>query len=253
VFYGDREVIPTEEMAITLEPQSLSNEWIYLHGGLSEEYRVGIIIYGKDIDTEEGMKILNKYTDAVYDLFNRNIHIDIDSFDTPLYANVSAGVLSPVNGGNYLYISKLDPITGTDNTINIVPSMTLPSVNSYEIQDNYGVEIDLWVDKVEDSTDDITIPADQLRLKIYLQDPIHYGTAIKNSLQRSYSTAEFAVIRRNGRYFYDSRIDNIEYGLVQKGSAFIRAARLNWFGKEVTEHRFPQRSSGVPYFPEIKT
>lgn len=63
IYYGDREVIPTEEMAVTVEPLSLSNEWIYIHGGLSEEYRVSIMVYGKDIETEEGMKILNKYAE----------------------------------------------------------------------------------------------------------------------------------------------------------------------------------------------
>ena len=56
VYYGDREVIPSTDMAIAVEPLSLSNEWIYLQGGLSEEYRVSIIVYGKDVETEEGMK-----------------------------------------------------------------------------------------------------------------------------------------------------------------------------------------------------
>ena len=30
VFYGDREVIPTDAVAITVEPIGVSNEWIYL-------------------------------------------------------------------------------------------------------------------------------------------------------------------------------------------------------------------------------
>ena len=34
VYYGDRDVIPTTEMAITVEPLNLSNEWIYIQGGL---------------------------------------------------------------------------------------------------------------------------------------------------------------------------------------------------------------------------
>ena len=57
VYYGDREVIPTEEMAITVEPLSMSNEWMYLHGGLSEEYKISIMISGKDIETELGIQI----------------------------------------------------------------------------------------------------------------------------------------------------------------------------------------------------
>ena len=83
VYYGDREVIPTEDVAITVEPVSLSNEWIYLHGGMSEEYRVSIMIYGKDVETEEGMKVLNKYTDNVYNLFNKNIHLDNEQLAMP--------------------------------------------------------------------------------------------------------------------------------------------------------------------------
>jgi len=48
VYYGDREVIPSEDMAITVEPVSLSNEWIYLMGGLSREYKMTVTVYGKD-------------------------------------------------------------------------------------------------------------------------------------------------------------------------------------------------------------
>jgi len=234
IYYGDREVIPTVEMAVTVDPQNLSNEWLYIHGGLSEEYRVGIMIYGKDINTEEGMQILNKYTDAVYELFNRQIHIDIDNNDARIMANVAAGTST-------IYIEN--DIAGV-NLQTFIPSHLLPNGKTYEIQDNLGNEIDLWLYSVN-------VAGTQLELTVYMDDPVIAGTGLNNTIQRAYSIAEYAVFIRHNRYFYDSRIDNIEYGMVQKGSAFIRAARLNWFGKEITEYRFPQQSLGVPYFPQV--
>jgi hypothetical protein len=229
VYYGDREVIPTEDMAVTVEPLSLSNEWIYIHGGLSEEYRVGIIIYGKDIETEEGMKILNMYADSIYKLFNKSMHIDINNYDAPLVANVAAGTTTVIVENT------------SDNREYFQVSSVIPDDEVYEIQDNNGIEIDLFVSEVSTSDEYIYITVNQ-------NDPAAYGI---EPIARSYCVNEYAVFRRHGRYFYDSRIDNIEYGVVQKGSAFIRAARLNWFGKEVTEYRFPQRSLGVAYFKEI--
>ena len=216
VYYGDREVIPTEDMAVTVEPLSMSNEWIYIHGGLSEEYRVSIIIYGKDIETEEGMKILNKYADNIYELFNRSMHIDITDHNTPLLANVAAGSFTVVVEDT------------TTNREKLQISTQIPDDEVYEIQDNMGVEIDLVLT-------DRSIPGNgKMYLTVSQNDPATYPAS---PIARSYSLDEYAVFRRHGRYFYDSRIDNIEYGVVQKGSAFIRAARLNWFGKEVEEYR----------------
>jgi len=232
VYYGDREVIPNEDMAITVEPLSMSNEWIYIHGGLSEEYRVSIIIYGKDIETEEGMKILNEYTDTVYKLFNRSMHIDINDYNSPLMADVVAGdtqVIVEDTANNRKYFRE--SINITDDEV-------------YEIQDNKGVEIDLFVTAV-------STPGDgKMYISVNQNDPVLYPG---EPIARSYSLDEYAVFRRHGRYFYDSRIDNIEYGVVQKGSAFLRAARLNWFGKEVQEYNFPQRSLGVDYFAKIES
>jgi len=230
VYYGDREVIPTEDMSITVEPLSLSNEWIYIQGGLSEEYRVSIIIYGKDIETEEGMKILNKYTDDVYELFNQSMHIDINNYESPLLANVAAGTYTVVVEDT------------TENREYFQLSILIPNDDVYEIQDNKGIEIDMFLSA-------ISTPGDG---KMYIS--VNHGdpTWLPNQpITRSYNIEDFAVFRRHGRYFYDSRIDNIEYGMVQKGSAFIRAARLNWFGKEVQEYDFPQKSKGATYFTEI--
>jgi len=230
VYYGDREVIPTEEMAVTVEPVSISNEWIYIHGGLSEEYRVSIVVYGKDIETEEGLKILNKYTDAIYSIFNRNIHIDVDNVQSPLLANVAAGSTTIVIEDN------------SSNRNEFKVSTQVPDDQCYEIQDNYGTEIDLYVNSV-------STPGDgKMYLTVYRNDPVLYGI---QPLNRSYTINEYAVFRKHGVYFYDSRIDSVDIGMVQKGSAFIRAAKLNWFGKTVSEYKFPQKSLRGDYFQQI--
>ena len=53
-----------------------------------------------------------------------------------------------------------------------------------------------------------------------------------------------AVLRHKSKYTYDSRVDNIEYGTVQKGSALLKAAKLSWFGKEAEAFQFPQVGIG---------
>ena len=55
---------------------------------------------------------------------------------------------------------------------------------------------------------------------------------------------DHAVLRRKKRYMYDSRVDNAEYGTVQKGSVFLKAGRLSWFGKETWKEWFPQVNKG---------
>jgi len=231
ILYGDREVIPTEDMAITVEPLSLSNEWLYIHGGLSEEYRVSIMVYGKNLETEEGMKILNLYTDAIYEIFNQNIHIDIDNYGTPILANVAAGTT--------LVVIEDTP----DNRENFLPSDSITDDLVYELQDNIGVEIDLYATSV-------TTPGDgKIYINLSRTDPAPWGIT---PLNRAYNMQEYATLRRHGTYFYDSRIDNIDYGMVQKGSAYVRAAKLNWFGKKIKEYKFPQQSLRVPYFKEVE-
>jgi len=230
IYYGDREVIPTEEMAVTVEPVSMSNEWIYLMGGLSKEYRVSITVYGKDIETEEGMKILNKYADSIFDLFMSTLHIAIKNNYTPIMANVAAGTSTVV-------------IEDTpENREYFVLSSTIghPSQYIFEIQDNLNVEKDLSIINVA-----YGVPAPGF-ITLTVGDSVNSPRL----LAHNYNLNEYAFFMRYNRYFYDSRIDNVEYGVVQKGSAFIRAARLNWFGKEVEEFYFPQQDTNVPYMPQ---
>lgn len=223
ILYGDRDVISTEDMAITVEPLSESSEWLYIHGGLSNEYRVSIMVYGKNIDTEEGIRIQNKYTDAISELFNRNIHIDINNWSTPVLTNVAANTRSIVIANTL------------ENREHFKLSSQTQYGDIYEIQDNMGVEIDLYISKIQYDTP----IAGQMTITVNQDDLVQHGI---EPLNRSYSLEEYPFFSAHGRYFYDSRVDNIEYGMVQKGSAYVRAARLSWFGKEINEYHFPQQS-----------
>lgn len=221
VLYGDREVIPSQEMAITVEPVTLSNEWIYIQGGLSEEFRIRIMIYGKSVSTEEGRRILDRYSDAVYQLLNDRVHLDVGAHNTPLMEDVANGAMS----------FRVQDTLANRNFF--VPSSSLPNLRSYFLQDNRRRSRVLGVASVT----------------------IEGGGTLKidtiEAIDGNYLKSEFGVAFRVGTYIYDSRVDGITYGQVSKGSALLRASELNWFGKRVNEHLFPQQSKAVNSFEEI--
>ena len=222
VYYGDRAVIPTEGVAITVDPQDLTNDWIYFRSdnirGLSEDYKISIRIYVKDIETEVGYKILNKYSDAIYRLLNDNIHIDLTDFDAPLVFDVSSG-------------SNTIIITDTPDNRRYFISSVSPSNALYGIQDNEGVEKFIFIDSVSYGGGKITV-------------------TLKDNLQNAFYKSEMGVLIRYGRYMYDTRANQITYGVTQKGSALMRVAEINWFGKEVNDIQFTQHSRGVDYHSE---
>lgn len=216
VFYGDREVIPVNDIAITVEPASLSNDWIYIQGGLSEEYRLRLMIYGKAITVEEGRRILDRYSWSVYSLLNRNIHINLNDFFTPLLKDYEIGDTEIV-------------IEDTpENRDKFLPSVG--NIRDYLVQDNNGISC--WA---------------RVKNVVYDNDLIYLEISTMN---KNFLLTEFATIRKMGRYVYDSRADSINYGQVSKGSAFLRASEINWFGKKVNEHIFPQTSDNIEDFEE---
>jgi hypothetical protein len=73
-----------------------------------------------------------------------------------------------------------------------------------------------------------------------------YEVFLSAQLLSHFRTRDFAVLRRKKRFMYDSRVDNVEYGTVQKGSAFLKAGRLSWFGKETEQFSYPQVNRGLP-------
>jgi hypothetical protein len=218
VLYGDREVVPIEDIAITVEPSSLSNEWIYIQGGLSEDYKVRIVIYGKATSMEEGRRTLDRYSWALYSLLNSNIHIDVNDVDTPLLVNYASGSNTvviedtPENRENFVVVGNTDAAP-------------------YILQDNLRASCWFRVSNVSYSGG-----------FIYL--------TINPTMGNNFTLSEFAVIRKKGMYIYDSRADSVNFGQVSKGSAFLRASEINWFGKRVNEHIFPQTSDGVNNFEQ---
>lgn len=215
VFYGDREVIPLDQMAVAVEPVSLSNDWIYIQGGLSEEYRLKVLIYGRDIKFEEGRRILDRYSDAIYQLLLNNIHLEIDNVHTPLvvdYVPPSTTITiadTPYNRANFTVNAATDPY-------------------DYQMQDNEGASCWFHINSI----------AYGVGTMILTVDPV---------FDSSFAVADFAILKKWHRveYIYDSRVDSITYGQVSKGEAFLRASELSWFGKKVNEHTFPQRSNRV--------
>lgn len=225
VYYGDREVISTEYMAITIEPVNLSNEWMYLQGGLNETYQFKITIYGKSLNTDDGKRIIDKYADAVYQLLIDNLHFAIDNYDCQLQQNASIGDTQVVildTPKNREMIKPYTPLT--------------PEVYEYPygfmLQDNYHTSCWIKIDAVTYSGGFIYVD-------------------LERALTDNYTLNEYAVLRRFGRYVWDSRADGIEYGAIQKGSAFIRAAQINWFCKSIRELKFPQASNHVDYLPKV--
>jgi len=218
VLYGDREVIPVDDIAITVEPVSLNNDWMYLQGGLNEEYRLRIMIYGKSIETSEGRRILDRYSWAVYSLLNSNLHLDVNGYETPLLSDYTAG-------DNTVVIEDTP-----ENRENFV---VLPNTD-YSLQDNLTGSCALGIR--------ITSRIISGGLIYLVINPVD---------DSSYSLSEFAMFRRLGIYIYDSRADSINYGQVSKGSAFLRASEINWFGKKINEFRFPQTSDSLEDFDRI--
>jgi hypothetical protein len=210
VLYGDREVIPTDEVAITVEPVNISNEWIYLQGGLSEESRVSIFIYGQSVETEEGMRILNKYTKAVYDLLVGSLHLNINDHQAPLTGDIN------------LYDTQFCVCDTPENREYFVVTQPGRHRERYMFQDNLTPRCVMY------EITDRNISGGEICL------------TVSCPFLEEISKAEFGMAIRMNRYFYDSRIDSVTFGVTQKSSAVLRAAELSWFGKEVNLQTFPQ-------------
>jgi len=215
VLFGDREVIPEDKISITVEPETMTNEWIYLQGGLSEETRCKITIYGQNAETENGMRILAAYSKAVYDILIGSLHLNINDNQTPLTRDINAGdtVFCICNTQDNLE----NFVVSTNGELYLFQDNETPRCVRYEITDR-------------------VISGDEICL------------TVSCPFLHSYSRSEFAVASRMRRYMYDTRISDITYGYVQKGSAFLRAAELSWFGKEVNEVPFPQADRRVICF-----
>jgi hypothetical protein len=80
----------------------------------------------------------------------------------------------------------------------------------------------------------------------------NYRVYLDSPLRNHYRVSDHAKLRRIKRFFYDSRASNVEYGTVQKGSVFLKAGVIRWFGKETNVFRLPQIGRGAPVEPKGK-
>lgn len=225
VYYGDQEVIPTDLMAVTVEPVSMKNEWIYLQGGLDEEYRLKIMIYGKEIKFEDGRRILDRYSDAIVQLLNSNIHIGIMDYSTPLVSSVGIG-------DTQLVIQDTPENRENIKLTNLIQPFLKDMNSSYQLQDNGGVSFWFNITNI-----------------VYSGGLMHITISLP--AQRSFVLSEYAVLKRFGQYLWDSRASDATYGVISKGSALLRASEINWFGRIVNEFSFPQKSLNLNEFEEI--
>jgi len=177
VLFGDREVIPiTNAVAVTIEPATLTNEWIGIPGLLSEEYAIVIMIYAKGDGHEWTQRVSLKYSKAIYDLLNQKIHMDLVNDETAITTNLTAG--------------------STTITIPSTDGWCVDELYRYEVQDNGHVEIDFSIKEVLSPTEirinrplagdyDMANKLKLIRRVKYLYDSrvnnIEYGTVSKSS------------------------------------------------------------------------
>jgi hypothetical protein len=221
IYYGDREVIPLDEIAIAVEPSSVTNDWMYIQGGLKEEYKLDIIIYGRDIKFEDGRRILDRYSDSVYQLLMNNIHLNIDEYSTLLTANYVAGDTT---------LSIKDTAENRKNIIVTTPTHDYYGAR-YNIQDNNnGVCCGFDISNISFSGAEMILTMDRA-----------LGTSI--------NIADFGRLFKSNRYYvWDSRVGDITYGKVSKGSAYLRASQLSWWGRIINHFYFPQKTN--KFLPE---
>lgn len=222
VYYGDRAVIPMDQMAVTVEPVSLSNEWMYIQGGLNQEYRLQITIYGKDANMDTGKRIVDMYTDQIYQLLNDNMHMDIDGYEAPLISDALAGD------------TEILVEDTPENRENFAPGAALYADDAWGLQDNTRRSC-CCID-----VESISYGGGILRIRL------------TQPLTEDFLISEFAVFRRNGRYIWDSRASGVTYGTIQKQSGLLRAGQIDWYCKWVNEHEFPQTSKRTDNFDPIQ-
>lgn len=286
VLYGDRQVISSEGVAICVEPESHSQEWLAVRL-LGHDIRLAILVYvkcgGLGDEEEYAMRVCNAYADAITKTLMGNIHLDISIAEARLVRDAREG-----DSGVYV---------DCDVAADWQPDM---ECLDFEVQDNWGAnQLLRIVDDGDESSSSTSSPSSSavgLSSTSSSSSPSSLSSASGSSsssspssssswssasitlpdsssatsessslssqstatteaepgcwvrldrpLTRDFLVQDKAAIRKKKRYTYDSRVKNVEYGMVQKGSVFMKAARLSWFGKEAEAFQFPQPGVG---------
>ena len=288
ILYGDRAVIAFDQVAVCVEPETRSNEWLALQGLLGNEYRMAIIVYvkagGLGEEEEIAMRICNAYADVINKLAAENIHLDLSVDETPLVCDGCAGasfvyiaksiahLWPPDRCMNYevqdnfhaqqlLYIVDPDPgssstsqsscetcTSGSSSSSSLNSSSSSPSsVNSSSSSSSSSSESSSFSTQTDSGSSKSSSLSSEGISSSSSSSSLMTGKhkiLISAPLWRTMHVSDHAVLRRKKRYMYDSRVDNAEYGTVQKGSVFLKAGRLSWFGKETWKEWFPQVNKG---------
>ncbi len=128
IHYGDREGLAINEVAICVEPETKSSEWLALGAMAGYEYRLGIMVYakvagsGENRDEDRAARVCHAYADAIEDYLIRNIHVDLTIDEVPLLADVCPGE-------SWVYIPK--------SVAHLWPP---DGCARYEVQDNFHAQ-----------------------------------------------------------------------------------------------------------------
>ena len=254
ILYGDREVIPFDYVAVTVDSERFSSEWLALRL-MSDEFRLGINVYVKSGGTPEqeelNLRIRDAYANAIYNLLMGNIHLDVALDDTPLKVDAVAGT-------NYVYINSND-----------IDNWPIDPCHRYSVQDNFGTNQDLAIvecgvssssslSSLSSSVSSISSFSESSASSISSATDFSSSSSSPSSsgndpyskvcfdfnLTRNYLLKDKAVLRRINRYLYNSQVSAIEYGVVNKGSTILKAAKISWWGRESRDYVFPQVGRG---------
>jgi hypothetical protein len=203
VLFGDREVIPNPDVTITVEPESM-NDMEWMY-----------IQGGLSIQHNVVVSIYSKSDEHenAARIVQKYADYIFDLFINKIHLDiVNDEILLAAN------------VTAGDTDIHVADTAGWTDDISYryELQDRINTEEDFSISQV------LSGPP-----RLVLNRP----TGL------SYSTTEQALLRRRVRYIWNSMVSNVEMGFIQKGSAIYKAARLNWWGKEVSDLTFPQHST----------
>ena len=282
VLYGDRQVINFDFVAICVEPESHSQEWLAVRL-LGHEYRMSILVYAKSggtsLDEEFAMRVCNTYADAINRLLMGNIHLDLSFDSVPLIRDahigdegvwISCDAAQEWTAGEECRNYEVQDNRGANQLLKIVDTDTSSSSSSESSLTIGGASSTSSSSEISSSskTDESssssssswssqsvspgTISTSLTSVSSESSSESSESTAgmnacfvkLSSALTRDFLVSDKAVLRHKSKYTYDSRVDNIEYGTVQKGSALLKAAKLSWFGKEAEAFQFPQVGIG---------
>lgn len=286
ILYGDRQVINFDYVAICVEPDTKSQDWLATRL-LGTESRVSILIYikygGNGDDEGYAMRVCSAYADAINKLLLGNIHLDIgideinlardahvgdrgvyidcdeasnwvpgiECLDYEVQDNYGANQLMKiVETGSAIHSSSSSSLSSGYSSTNLFyssSSSTLQSESSESSRSSNMSSSSSWSSQsvfIEESSSQTSVSDSSSSISSSSSLGDVCWVELNCPLTRDFLIKDKATLRRKKRYTYDSRISDITYGMTQKGSAMMKAAKMTWFGKEAESFVFPQTGVG---------